>query len=264
MFAVLHALRADHSVGINRTIMAIALVLLLGQATVATSAAKATSPLESGVITIEGTVFSPLTREMIGGANVEFIDSRTGQVIAETTSSAMGVFTIDLPFDGKPIEAYMRGSKDGFLTTLVFPPEALTHDIGDCPPFVHTNDCMNIALLTDAQADFMAGLAGVERDPAMGEVLFLAVGCDGRPVAGATIAIAPKPEVIAYTNGPFPNPSAEATDGSGRAFGFNMKPGRATIRVRYPDGSTGISHIRIEANAVSIASTFPQNAHCSR
>ncbi len=267
MLAFLHALIASRNTRIIAAILGVVPVLLLAQPAVAASPSVPSRSSERDTITIEGTTFSPLTRDPnlapIPGTKVEFIDALTNKPIAKTISEAGGVYTIELPFDGKPIHAYMRGSIDGYLTTLVFPPQPLTHDIGDCPPFVHTDDCMNVALLTAAQANFVAGLGAVQRVPAKGEVLFLAAGCDGTPVAGATIEIAPKPETVVYTNGPFPNPGAEATDSSGRAFGFNLKPGKATIVARYPDGSTGVSRVRIEAGAITIASTFPQRAHCS-
>lgn len=264
MFVFFHAWALSQTARVCRAMLGIASILLLAHPAMASSSATTGRSSANETITIEGTAFSPLSGKLIEGAIIEFIDARTDRRIAGTISGAKGAYTIDLPFDGRPINAYIRGSADGYLTTLVFPPQPLTHDVGDCPPFVQTNDCMNVALLTDAQADRVAGAAGVERDPAKGEVLFLAAGCNGKPVAGATIRIAPKPETIAYTRGPIPNPSADATDSSGRVFGFNIQPGKATIVARYPDGSTGVTQVRIEASAVTIASTFPLNAHCSQ
>jgi hypothetical protein len=94
-------------------------------------------------------------------------------------------------------------------------------------------------------------------------VLLIAADCQGVPVAGATVAMAPKPEHLIYTAGPFPAPDAQATDGSGRVFGFNIAAGRTTSKAVYPDGGTGIAHIRVEAGAITIASTLPHSARCS-
>ena len=59
-------------------------------------------------------------------------------------------------------------------------------------------------------------------------------------------------------------PDAHATDASGRAFGFNIAAGRTTIKTVYPDGRIGTARVRIEAGAITIASTLPQQSHCSR
>jgi len=167
---------------------------------------------------------------------------------------------------GKPLDIYVRATKEGRVTTLIFPPDPLTGDIVPCSPFHGTRGCILVASLTPAKAAAMAGFAGVTRDPARGEVLVIASDCTagGAPVAGATVAIAPRPERLVYTQGPFPAPGATATDASSRAFGFNIAPGPATIRARYPDGDTGIAHVRIEVGAITIASTLPQNGGCAR
>jgi hypothetical protein len=225
------------------------------------------------VIIVSGRAFDPLARDPVTGeglpvvgATIEFFATHGDRPLAVTTSGANGIYTVTLATGGKPVDAYVRASKEGRVPSLIFPPDPLAADIAPCSPFHGTRGCILIAMLTPGAANFMAAKAGIVRDPARGETLLIASDCSvkGAPVAGATVAIAPRPERLVYTQGPFPAPGAQATDSSGRVFGFNSKPGPATIVTHYPDGGTGVAQVRIEAGAITIASTLPRNAHCAR
>ncbi len=230
----------------------------------ATGEAVPTASLVAPTITITGNVFDPFTRAPVGQAQVEFIAADTNRVLAVATSDDHGVYSVTLTTDGKPVDAYVRASKAGRVTTLVFPPEPLHSDMVPCAPFQGTRGCILVALLTPNAANTVAGIAGVTRDGAKGEVLLIAASCQGVPVAGAAVAMAPKAERLVYTAGPFPAPDAQATDASGRAFGFNIAAGRTTIKTVYPDGGIGTALVRVEAGAITITSTLPQQAHCAR
>lgn len=262
---LLRLLQTSRNVGTIRAIVGVTFVLLLAQpAMAAASSASAVPP----AITVTGNVFDPLTRDRapIAGARIEFIETHGDRLLAVATSDEQGVYSVSLETGGKPISAYVRASKEGRVTSLIFPPDPLTTDLAPCAAFERTRGCILVALLTPMGADAMARFAGVMRDPAKGEVLSIAADCSSRgvPVEGATVEISPKPEQVVYTHGPFPAPGAEATDSSGRSFGFNIKPGRATIQAHYPDRSTGVAQVLVEAGAITIASTLPQNAHCAR
>ena len=248
------------------TTIARMLVGIIATLLVAHPALAAPAVVVAPVITVTGNVFDPLTRTPVAGASVEFIERHSGRLLASTLSDAAGLYTVTIETGGKPVDVYVRATKEGRVTTLVFPPDPLTADLAPCEPFAGTRECILIASLAPAAADVMAGFAGVTRDPARGEALVIASDCTskGAPVMGATLAIAPKAEQVVYTAGPFPAPLTAATDASGRAFGFNIKPGMATIRATYPNGDTGVSQVRVEAGAITIASTLPKNANCAR
>ncbi len=269
---LLHSLKMVRIVRIMGAIAGVVQALFIAQSAAASTSLPAhqaalqpmpTTPTIPSTITVTGNVFDPLMRVPIADAQVEFIATGNDRVLAVATSDDHGVYRVTLPTNGKPIDAYVRASKAGRVTSLIFPPEPLRTDMVPCAPFQGTRGCILVALLTPAEADSVAGLAGVTRDAAKGEVLLIAADCQGVPVAGATVALAPKPERLVYTAGPFPAPDAQATDGSGRAFGFNIPAGPTTIKTLYPDGSIGIAHIQVEAGAISIASTLPHGARCA-
>ncbi len=244
-------------------LVVVAALLSVAQPAPAAAATLAGSTVPP-VITITGNVFDPFARTPVAGAHVAFVERGRERILATSISDAQGVYSVALATGGKPIDAYVRATRAGRVTTYIFPPAPLTTDMAPCPPFAGTLGCILVAMLTDTAADDMAGFAGVTRDPTRGEVLFIAANCQGIPVAGATVAIAPHPEQLVYTRGPFPAWDATATDSTGRSFGFNLEPGPATVRSKYPDGRTGVTQVLIAPGAITIASTLPQNAHCTR
>ena len=252
----------SRSVGIIAAIIGIAAALLFAQPALAGGApAVGTVP---PVITVTGKAFDPFRQAPVVGAEVAFVSTEGGRPLATATSDLAGVYSVSLETGGKPLDVYVRATAAGRVTSLIFPPEPLTSDLAPCPPFAGTTGCILVAMLTAPAAGLVASFADIERDPTKGEVLFIAADCKGTPVAGATIAISREPERLVYTQGPFPNPAAQATDSSGRAFAFNIEPGRATVRARYPDGSIGVAHVLVEAGAITIASALPLNAQCGR
>ena len=219
-------------------------------------------PEAPATITVQGNVFDPFERGPVEGAEVAFVEKSTGAVLATDTSNAEGQYEAVLETGGRPLDVFLRATHPGRVTTQVFPPEPLTEDVPFCPPFAGTIGCLSVALLTDAAADRIASFGDVTRNPERGEVLAIVADCDGLPVEGATVEVAPVPHPLLYTSGPLPSTAAQATDSTGRVFGYNLEPGPIKIRAHRDGAFLGAAQAAAGPGEIAIASTVPPPAQC--
>jgi hypothetical protein len=108
-------------------------------------------------------------------------------------------------------------------------------------------------MLTDAGADELAQLAGVDRDLAAGMILVIALDCTGHAIEGATID-APGAESVLYLGADTRfDPSLGATSTDSAALLVNVPAGPVEISIAIGDQ---VATTTIDSHANALTTTY--------
>jgi hypothetical protein len=194
----------------------------------------ASNPVAPDPVTIRGKTFRYTSFDNNRTAVADVVVSETS---AMTTSDANGDYALAVPTGGESREITIAYAKTGYLTTRVVFDHAIDRDVtGRNVPRFELGDA---PIWTATQMDMIYDVASngtVARDPARGILNIAVRDCGGSPIAGATVAISPTPEVFTYQGDDGRPIMGTATFPLfANAFGFNAVGGPTTIEVTHPD-----------------------------
>lgn len=138
--------------------------------------------------------------------------------LATATTDAQGNYSLSVTANGASLDAYLRGTKAGFVDLYLYPRAPLD---GDFP-------AANLDMLTMANLGFLNTLAGGGQQAGKGLIGLTVTDATGAPIAGATVSSTPASGNARYNSGGLPSSTATATDADGVAFLFNV-PGAVTV-----------------------------------
>ena len=166
------------------------------------------------------------------GVSIEASTMLDGQPMAQTSSAEDGGYALALPSGGEPVRAYITLRKPGMLPTVLVPDGPLDADL--------------VALYSPVTSDstvsslYLAG--GVVRKSAAGTLGIMVVDCDGTPVPGAVVTVAPPPAAMLYTDDAGSAcPSSDATGAAGLVYALGVPLGTISVTAAKP-GVTFFSH----------------------
>jgi len=184
-------------------------------------------------VTLSGSVFSIDIggQAPVEGAIVQLRRSSTDRNLdsnAPDGTPADGSFSLMGKTRGNALEAYLRSTAEGLVTTRVYPPLPIFVDVPMVPVPMFNPIVVNF-LSPDQEAD-------------KGIVLILVVDCAGQPVQGATVMSTPEAGGIIYTDDMgVPDQSATSTSAAGLGILVNVPAGTVTVNATAM-GETLLAH----------------------
>jgi len=178
-------------------------------------------------VTLRGFTNDSYSGGALPGVAVDLFAKDGDVILDKTASDAGGSLAFELATGSEPLDHYARMTRDGHVTSYVYPSRPLVADAKD----------VFFPVLSPAWRSELASYAGVDVDPTRGIVAVIVTDCAGERVEGATVTFDPPAEAIAYWDPTFTDASATETTVNGHAWGFNVPAGdvHATITV---DGIT--------------------------
>jgi hypothetical protein len=174
-------------------------------------------------LTLRGFTNDSYTGGALPGVMVDLFAKESDVILDKTASDAGGSLSFELVTGNAPVDHYSRMTRDGHVTSYVYPSRPLDQD---------TNNVFFPVLPPEWRAE-LAGYAGIDVDPTRGIVAVIVTDCAGERVEGATVAFDPPAEAVAYWDPTFTDASATTTTINGHAWGFNVPAGvvHATVTI---------------------------------
>jgi hypothetical protein len=212
------------------------------------SCSGATLPTSApATITITGQTFDEgQTATPLGGVAVAAF-SRSGTMLAMTTSDSMGNFTLSIATLGAPVDGYLRGTKSGYRETNVWP----------AVPWSASTNVGEVALLQPLTETLLAALVGISIDQMKGQIFVNISDCKDINISGATGSSSPAGSNTFYIAGGTPSTTATSTDSEGSLLIANVPAGNATISAQ--SGTQALRNVVVvsKANVVTTVSVQP-------
>jgi hypothetical protein len=172
-------------------------------------------------VTVSGSVFTVDAggQSPVEGAVVQIRRSNNDRVLdsnGPTGTPADGTFSLTANTRGAPLDAYLRATADGFVTTRLYPPFPFSADTAGVP----------LPIFNPVILEFLAP----DQDPANGLLFVIVVDCSGNPIQGATVSSTPEAGQILYaSNTGVPDESATSTGSTGLVYLINVPAGPVTV-----------------------------------
>ncbi len=180
------------------------------------------APTEApATVTVSGSVFSIAIagQDPVEGAIVQLrraANDRNLDSNAPDGTPADGSYSLTGRTRGTALDAYLRSTADGLVTTRVYPPLPIFLDVPMVP----------VPMFDPIVVNFLSP----DQEAENGIVLILVLDCAGQPVQGATVMSTPEPGGIVYTDeSGVPDQSATSTSASGLAVLVNVPAGTVTV-----------------------------------
>lgn len=191
-----------------------------------------------------GSVKLPTTTEKQGDLAAQVLDALSSQPVgagftmkacaksdatcaspeATATTDAQGKLSITLPLGQNGYDGFGDLSGPGYLTTLIHLSRPIIPDSSTVSYFL---------VATEATYGLFAQGAGVQADPAKGQLVAWTYGCDGKVTAGVSLELdGGATGTVAYLQGAAVSTSAKETDAKGIAYVFNAEPGTLGLTAR--------------------------------
>lgn len=161
---------------------------------------------------------NPITQtvEPVVDADVEAFRVGNANAIAMTTSDAQGAWALSFASGGAPVDGYVRARKQGYRTTLLYPPAPLDANLAMAPMLVLSTS--SFAVINTA--------VGGNQTAGNGVVLVAAVDCANNPVDGAMIRVQQSGSDVG-------NQVDISQLQSGVVLTFNVPPGATEVSATY-------------------------------
>ncbi|HWC74974.1 MAG TPA: hypothetical protein VG454_13645 [Gemmatimonadales bacterium] len=169
-------------------------------------------------ITVGGQILqNALAPTALSGA--EIIASRTGtDTLAADTSNTPGFYSLSITTGGTPVDGFLRVSHGGsYITTYAYPARPLAAD-----------DTTNVLVISPNEFTLLSTAASAPHTAGDGTIVIVVRDCDGKQLAGATVASNPS-GLIRYNAVGGPSTTATSTYTDGVAYIFNVAAGNVTI-----------------------------------
>lgn len=174
-------------------------------------------------VTLRGFTNDSYTGGALAGVMVDLFAKNSDVILDATASDAGGSLAFELSTKHAPVDHYTRMTRDGHVTSYVYPARPLVAD---------TSNVFFPVLPPSWRAE-LADFAGVDVDPSRGIVAVIVTDCSGERVEGAAVTFDPPADAVAYWDPTFTDASATETTVNGHAWGFNVPAGivQATITI---------------------------------
>jgi hypothetical protein len=159
---------------------------------------------------------TPLEGVRVGG----YRSSDDNTEVTYATTGPDGTYALDLETGGVAIDGYFKATKDGYMTTYLYPPGLVDQDFPDARVAMLTPD--TFTLLTDT-------FCGANQLSTNGAIVVVVADENTTPIAGAVIGSSPASGKYCYNQGGYPNRDATSTDTDGIAYFLNVPVGRVTV-----------------------------------
>lgn len=201
-----------------------------------------------GTVMISGTASS----RGLGGATPEqgatiaaYSTSDENTALATTMTDASGNFTLMIPTTGAAINGFLKATKNGFVTSYLYPPSPITGDLAMVP--------MN--MLTTSNYGTLYSLAQVGQMSGKGTIGVLVVGgaeLTSPPVGGATITTSPGSGAYKYNGGSgLPSGSATMTNTDGLSYAMNAPVGAITVTASKSGSTFKTTSLSVHADSLT-------------
>ena len=184
------------------------------------------------MITVSGVVMEQTTSgatPLAGVALNAFIIGNDATPIATATTDAQGAYTASVTTNGKPVDAYLKATKTGYVDSYVYPAAPLTANFAGA----------NIGIVSTSTFGTLRSILGGTAGKGM--MIMIVSDPNNNPISGATVATAPASASYRYldANGqPF---GTTSTNPTGVAFAIDVPPGNVTVNAT-KSGMTFQSH----------------------
>lgn len=160
-----------------------------------------------------------------------YLGSDENAPMATTMTDATGNYTITLATNGVAMNAYIKATLTGFVTTYLYPAHPLTSDFSG-----------SLNMLDDATVTLLSStFCGSEQDMTKGLIAVRVADATDKPVEGATIASDPAAAKYCYNANGYPNRNQMATDVDGIAYMLNVPAGTDKVSAT-KSGTTFFAH----------------------
>lgn len=166
-------------------------------------------------VTLRGFTNDSYTGGALPGVAVDLFAKDGDVVLDATASDAGGSLVFELATKNAPVDHYSRMTRDGHVTSYVYPARPLIEDESN----------VFFPVLDPIWRAELAGYLDVDVDPTRGIVAVIVTDCAGERVEGATVTFDPPAEAIGYWDPTFTDGSATETTINGHAWGFNVPAG---------------------------------------
>lgn len=164
---------------------------------------------------------TPLAGVRVGG----YRSSDEATEVTYTMTDADGLYALDLPTGGQPLDGYFKATKDTYMDTYLYPDGLVKQDLDGARIAMLTPD--TFTLLTDT-------LCGANQQPTNAAIIAIVADDQNTPTAGAMIGSSPAATKYCYDSGGFPNRSATQTDTDGIGYYLNVPAGKVTVNAVKP------------------------------
>lgn len=165
--------------------------------------------------------------------------------IATATTDAAGNFSLTITSSGDALDGFLKGTKNGFTTSYLYPPRPVGGDLAMVP--------MN--MLTTNNFDLLYTIAQVTPTPGtsvIGMIVLSGSELSSMPVAGATITTSPASNPYRYNgNLGLPSSSAMTTAADGLAYAFNAPAGAITANATKTGSTFQPTMLKAHADALT-------------
>ena len=197
-------------------------------------------------VVVSGVVQSNLANlTALAGAQVDAYRTGNATALGTTTSAANGSYTLTLATGGAPLDGYVRVTKATYRDTYAYPPAPLV-----------VNATQSLYLLTTAEFNLLASVAGITPVAGSGAIAVVVSDCNGTAVAGATVSTTPS-STVRYASGGVPSTTATATAADGVAYVFNVAAGDVVVRADSGTKTLRAHTVNARADAVTITVVAP-------
>jgi hypothetical protein len=186
---------------------------------------------------------APLNGVMVGA----YRNSDPNTAVVMAMSDATGMYSLNIPTNGMPLDGFVKATYNGVLDTYLYPPKPLVADFASASIFMVSANTLDLLsnLLCRSQQDLAKGVVAV-----------LVSDSANAPVAGATVSSTPAAVKYCYNMGGSPSMSATMTDADGIGYMLNVTAGEVTVMAS-KSGLTFSSH-KVNARAGTLTTTVIQ------
>jgi hypothetical protein len=192
-------------------------------------------PTMNAMITVSGQATS---RDLNGatplaGVTVSaYRNANETTAIATTTTDAQGNYSLVITTNGEAIDGFLKATKQGFVSTYLYPPYPLDIDF----------NMAAVVMVTIDTYDQLCSLSQANQAHSDGKGLVALVVTDGtNPVAEAMVSSNPLASPIRYNavagTVVFPSTQASSTYTDGIAYLFNLPVGMVTVSATKPNAT---------------------------
>lgn len=189
-------------------------------------------------VSLSGHVFD--TSGAMGLPDVMLRPRVGSQTLNATLSDTDGAFFYTHDTGGVPRVEQLDATLAGYLDLRFYPPV----------PVAKTLENLELHMLTAADAQMYASVAGVTLDPTKGMIVVSVVDCNRSPLVGGTVSTSPRGPDVRYFAGGAPSPDAMTTDESGLVLIANASAAAVTVTGSYEGTSLRSHDVNVLANAV--------------
>jgi len=169
-----------------------------------------------------GGVYDTTSDDPLAGAAVTVLSMARGTTLAETTSDAVGAYSVSLPTGGEALALYTKVEAPGYVPSYAFPPYAFWQD----------EPSRNLPVFSLRDLEALAPLLGGGPNPDLSVVIVNARDCAGDAVEGATVSLSPSALFTGYFDDAGVHPG-DTTSSEGILVGAGVEPGPLEVTITY-------------------------------